>query len=127
MGHITRKLGEPTMLKLKQQSRAADALVASQSSKLMVDLHGMYVKDAIRVSRERVTMWWHEYGEERADGRSAKVPPYKIITGAGNHSAGGGKLGPAVAKMLLSEGWKIQIGSGNNMGFLLVLGVSRRR
>jgi len=108
-------------------SRAADALVASQSSKLMVDLHGMYVKDAIRVSRERVTMWWHEYGEERADGRSAKVPPYKIITGAGNHSAGGGKLGPAVAKMLLSEGWKIQIGSGNNMGFLLVLGVSRRR
>ncbi|KAK0120112.1 hypothetical protein ONS95_011521 [Cadophora gregata] len=108
-------------------SRAADALVASQSSKLVVDLHGMNVKDATRISRERVTMWWHEHGEERADGRSAKVPPYKIVTGAGNHSAGGGKLGPAVAKMLLAEGWKIQVGSGNNMGFLLVLGISRRK
>ncbi|PVH87747.1 hypothetical protein DL98DRAFT_479966 [Cadophora sp. DSE1049] len=108
-------------------SRAADELVASQSSKLVVDLHGMNVKDAMRISRERVTMWWHEYGEERADGRSAKVPPYKVVTGAGNHSSGGGKLGPAVAKMLLAEGWKIQVGSGNNMGFLLVLGISKRR
>ncbi|KAH7346378.1 hypothetical protein BKA65DRAFT_275380 [Rhexocercosporidium sp. MPI-PUGE-AT-0058] len=108
-------------------SRAADALAASQSTKLELDLHGMSVKDAVRISREQVTRWWHEWGDESVDGRRAAILQYKIVTGAGNHSSGGGKLGPAVAKMLMSEGWRIQVGNGSNMGFLLVLGVVRRK
>ncbi|KAL5318819.1 hypothetical protein ACEPPN_013886 [Leptodophora sp. 'Broadleaf-Isolate-01'] len=108
-------------------SRAADALAASQSTRLELDLHGLNVKDAVRISREHVTRWWHECGDERADGRKASIPQYKIVTGAGNHSSGGGKLGPAVAKMLINEGWKIQVGSGSNMGVLLVSGVVKRR
>lgn len=110
-------------------SAAADAFAASQSTRLELDLHGMNVKDAVRISREQVTRWWHESGEERVDGRRVVGPgrAYKIVTGAGNHSVGGGRLGPAVAKMLLSEGWRIQVGSGSNMGFLLVLGVVRRK
>ncbi|KAJ5053907.1 uncharacterized protein L3040_000197 [Drepanopeziza brunnea f. sp. 'multigermtubi'] len=110
-------------------SAAADALVASQSTRLELDLHGMNVKDALRISREAVTRWWHESSEERkAHGKGGAVPVYKIVTGAGNHSSGGhGKLGPAVGKMLLREGWNIQVGSRGNNGFLLVTGVAKRR
>ncbi|KAK2628035.1 hypothetical protein QTJ16_002681 [Diplocarpon rosae] len=109
-------------------SAAADALVASQSTHLQLDLHGINVKDAVRISREAVTRWWHETEEQRASGRGSAIPVYKIVTGAGNHSSGGhGKLGPAVGKMLISEGWKIEVGSRGNNGFLVVTGRGRRR
>lgn len=109
-------------------SAAADALAASQSTRLQLDLHGLSVKDAVRISREAVTQWWHECDEERAYGGGAFVPAFKIVTGAGHHSTGGrGKLGPAVGKMLISEGWKIQVGGVGNNGFLLVTGIVKRK
>lgn len=101
------------------QSAAADGLVASQSSKTELDLHGVNVKDAVRISRERVTTWWHELGEGRIGGSGVEAG-YRIVTGVGRHSEGGkGKLGPAVGKMLIREGWKVQVGSG----VLIVTGV----
>jgi len=104
------------------QSTAADALVAAQSSRTELDLHGVNVKDAVRISRERVTTWWHQLGEARISGRG--VGGYRIVTGLGRHSEGGrGKLGPAVGKMLLKEGWKVEIGSG----VLVVTGVTTKR
>jgi hypothetical protein len=97
------------------ESQAADALVASQSSKFECDLHGVGVKDAVRISREQVTAWWAEGG--RGGG-------YKIVTGAGHHSVGGrGKLGPAVGKMLVREGWRVEVGGA----FLVVRGVVGRK
>jgi hypothetical protein len=97
------------------ESDAADALVASQSTRDYLDLHGVSVKDAVRISRERVTAWWHEGG---VGGR------YRIVTGVGNHSQGGkGKLGPAVGKMLMREGWKVEVASGN----LYARGVVKRK
>lgn len=96
-------------------SQAAEALVASQSSTYQCDLHGVNVKDAVRISRELVTKWWAEGG--RGGG-------YRIVTGAGHHSVGGrGKLGPAVGKMLVREGWKVEVGGA----FLVVRGVVRRK
>ncbi|OWP04438.1 smr domain-containing protein [Marssonina coronariae] len=109
-------------------SAAADALVAGQSTRLQLDLHGVSVKDAVRISREEVTRWWRETEEQRASGRGSAIPVYKIVTGAGNHSSGGhGKLGPAVGRMLISEGWKIEVGSRGNSGFLVVTGRAKRR
>jgi hypothetical protein len=92
-------------------SAAADSLVAAQSSRTELDLHGVNVKDALRISRERVTVWWHELGEARVMGGIGGG--YRIVTGIGRHSEGGRlKLGPAVGKMLIREGWKVEVGSG---------------
>ena len=104
------------------ESAAADALVARQTSKTQLDLHGVSVKDALRISREKVTNWWHESREDRIGGGGAGTG-YKIVTGMGLHSEGGrGKLGPAVGKMLIREGWKIEVRGG----YLLVIGVAKK-
>lgn len=106
------------------ESQKADALVAGQSIKSELDLHGVNVKDALRISRERVTSWWHELEESRKSGRGRVTNAYKIVTGVGNHSEGGrGKLGPAVGKMLLREGWKVQVATGA----LTVTGVGTKK
>jgi hypothetical protein len=99
------------------QSRAADALVASQSRGTELDLHGVSVKDAVRISRERVESWWFGLGEARLGGGRGTAGAgagYKIVTGVGRHSEGGkSKLGPAVGKMLVCEGWKVEVGTGH--------------
>jgi hypothetical protein len=101
-------------------SAAADRLAEMQSWKGGVDLHGVTVEDAKRIAREKVTVWWHELGR---DGQGVGAG-YQIVTGVGNHSEGGvGKLGPAVGKMLIREGWKVQVGSG----YLVVTGVAKKR
>lgn len=111
------------------ESAAADALVASQRSRTELDLHGITVKDAVRISREKVTAWWTSDRDSRAysgnqEGSGRGGTGYKIITGIGRHSEGGfGKLGPAVGKMLIREGWKVEVGSG----VLLVQGVAKKR
>jgi hypothetical protein len=98
-------------------SATADALVASQSSATTLDLHGVSVKDGVRIARERVTAWWAGKGDGSYAG-------FKIITGKGTHSEGGrGKLGPEVSKMLMREGWRVEIGSG----VLLVTGVVMKK
>jgi hypothetical protein len=101
-------------------SAAADRLAEMQSWKGGIDLHGVTVEDAKRIAREKVTGWWHELGR---DGQGVGAG-YQIVTGVGNHSEGGvGKLGPAVGKMLIREGWKVQVGSG----YLVVTGVAKKR
>ena len=107
----------------KYSSAAADALVDAQSSRTELDLHGVSVKDAVRIARERVTAWWVALGDAKLIG-----PPggrgFRIVTGMGRHSEGGrGKLGPAVGKMLVREGWRVEIGEG----VLVVRGVAGRR
>jgi hypothetical protein len=104
------------------ESAAADIRVAKQSTRLELDLHGCNVKDAVRIAREGVTTWWHELGEARAGGRGV-APGYRVVVGAGRHSEGGkGKLGPAVGKMLLKEGWRIEVGPT----FLVVTGIAKK-
>jgi hypothetical protein len=107
------------------ESAAADALISMQTSRTELDLHGLNVKDALRISRERVTAWWHEGGEQRLGTRGIG-PEYAIITGKGNHSEGRGRLGPAVGKMLIREGWKVEVRGGNG-GRLVVTGVAKKR
>ena len=100
-------------------SAAADKLVEMQSWREGVDLHGVSVEDARRIVREKITSWWHEL-EQSGQGIGAG---YRIVTGVGNHSEGGvGKLGPAVGKMLIREGWKVQVGTG----YLVVTGIAKK-
>ena len=108
-------VGRDAAAALRQdESARADARVSSQSKPGEVDLHGLNVKDAVRVSRDRVESWWESEGREWA--RAGKVMNgggLRIITGLGRHSAGGrAVLGPAVGRMLNDEGWKVQVGQG---------------
>ncbi|RAL62633.1 hypothetical protein DID88_004479 [Monilinia fructigena] len=118
--------GRDANVRVKEaESAAADELVRSQCWSGGVDLHGVGVRDAVRIAREKVTEWWVSEEHRRAGSgyvRAGAGEGYKIVTGMGNHSKGGrGKLGPAVARMLIKERWKVQVGSGA----LMVTGVVR--
>ena len=107
-------LGRAYGMKAKQYSAvAADAWVEANSSGTELDLHGVSVRDAVRLASEKVNGWWIGLGDARFGGRPASTRCYRIITGVGNHSEDGrGKIGPAVGRMLMREGWKVQIGTG---------------
>ena len=91
---------------------AADALADQQSSATHLDLHGIDVLNGVRIAQERVEAWWYRMGESKVNGRIGaddRGAGFSIVVGAGKHSAGGkGKLGPAVGKMLRSEGWRVE-------------------
>ncbi|KAK4692389.1 hypothetical protein P7C71_g4804, partial [Lecanoromycetidae sp. Uapishka_2] len=97
----------------RHEAAEADALVTKQSRPGEIDLHGVNVKDAIEIARTRVECWWETQGREWARQGKAMGSGLRVITGVGRHSeAGRGKLGPAVGKMLHSEGWKVEVGEG---------------
>jgi hypothetical protein len=93
----------------------ADAIVSQQSSPQQLDLHGIGVADAVRIAREKVTAWWVSMGD-----RVGGYGGFRIVTGKGTHSEGGiARVGPAVGRMLIREGWRVEVGSG----WLTVTGV----
>ncbi|KAF3907895.1 hypothetical protein ABW21_db0201738 [Orbilia brochopaga] len=97
---------------------AAEALVAENSSEYTLDLHGVTVAQALKITNERVTSWWVR--TTSTDDKA--VTPFHIITGIGSHSKNGeSRIGPAVSKMLLKGNWKIEIRTGN----IRVLGVQK--
>ncbi|KAM0723975.1 hypothetical protein Q7P37_000966 [Cladosporium fusiforme] len=99
-------------LSFSASADAADALAQRQSSATHLDLHGVDVLNGVRIAQERVEAWWHRLGESKVNGRVGaedRGEGFRIVVGAGRHSEGGkGKLGPAVSKMLKSEGWRIE-------------------
>jgi hypothetical protein len=105
----------------------ADTLVSRQSSPKHLDLHGVSVASAVRIAKDRTRVWWESLGEDRivGGGRGQGMKEgYRIVTGLGRHSEGGrGKLGPAVVKALVGEGWKVEVG----MGEVVVSGLARRK
>ncbi|EPS41993.1 hypothetical protein H072_4046 [Dactylellina haptotyla CBS 200.50] len=95
---------------------AAEALVNQNSSEYTLDLHGVTVQQAIKITNERVTAWWVKTNS--TDSRA--LIPFHIITGIGSHSKGGeSRIGPAVSRMLIKGNWKIEVRPGN----VTVLGV----
>ena len=107
----------------RDTSAAADALVDSQSSSSVLDLHGVSVQDAVRIASERVWAWWESLGDAKYM-RGGRPPVYRIVTGVGRHSHDGtSRLGPAVGKMLAREGWRVEV----EQGVLTVVGIVRRR
>ncbi|KAL5343779.1 hypothetical protein BJX70DRAFT_122479 [Aspergillus crustosus] len=111
----------------RDAAAAADAFVDRQSTSNTLDLHGVSVQDAVRITSRRVSQWWESLGDSKymrgSDGEAARGG-YRIITGVGRHSHDGtSRLGPAVGKMLAREGWRVAVGEG----VLTVVGVVRRR
>ncbi|PYH45079.1 Smr domain protein [Aspergillus saccharolyticus JOP 1030-1] len=111
----------------RNAAAAADALVEQQSTPNRLDLHGVSVQDAVRISRERVSAWWESLGDAKLMGGSRYERTqggFHIVTGKGRHSHDGtSRLGPAVGKMLIRDGWKVEVGEGA----LTVVGVMRQR
>ncbi|KAI9712842.1 MAG: hypothetical protein M1820_001464 [Bogoriella megaspora] len=95
---------------------AADALVASQSPRPNeeIDLHGVSVKDAVRIAEAGAMKWWDVLGEEKAvRGVGKELVGLRLVTGIGRHSEGGkAKVGPAVGRALVKQGWKVEMGNG---------------
>ncbi|KAF2670314.1 hypothetical protein BT63DRAFT_234563 [Microthyrium microscopicum] len=93
----------------------ADAHVAKTSTATQIDLHGVNSSDGQRIALAHVRLWWNSLGETkiRFQGRTGVGEGFRIVVGAGRHSAGGkAVLGPAVSRALVGDGWKVEIGSG---------------
>ncbi|MCJ1397472.1 hypothetical protein MMC11_000665 [Xylographa trunciseda] len=105
-------------------ARAADALVDAQSTRTQIDLHGVSVKDAVRIADERVRRWWTGGAAEWArEGKVQGEGGFRVVVGVGRHSEGGkGRLGPAVGGALVRGGWRVEVGEG----CLVVRGRARR-
>jgi CUE domain len=106
-------------------SIAADAHVSSQSTPTRLDLHGVSVADAVRITKQQVLVWWHNLGDAKyaRGGGGPMREGYQVVTGVGRHSKHGTpKIGPAVYRMLVREGWKATVERGE----ILVTGKARR-
>ncbi|KAK5136790.1 hypothetical protein LTR08_002086 [Meristemomyces frigidus] len=104
---------EYAALSSNASAAAADSLAASQSTCNQLDLHGIDVRNGMRIAQEKVEGWWDGLGESRVNGRVGaedRQNGYTIVVGLGRHSEGGkGKLGPAVSKVLRQQGWNIEL------------------
>lgn len=110
---------------LKQHElAAAETLVASQSRAGEVDLHGVSIKNGVRIAKDRVERWWGaEGGGEMVRQGKVTGPGLRIVTGVGRHSEHGiGRLGPPVGAMLVRGGWKVEV----TEGVVTVVGRARR-
>jgi hypothetical protein len=106
-------------------AHAAEGHVMSQSTTNMLDLHGVSVADAVRIAKEQVALWWESLGDAKhaSSGGGPAREGYRVVTGIGRHSRGGApKIGPAVSRMLIRDGWKVIVGQGE----ILVTGRARR-
>ena len=114
-------------LKASKEAHTAEAdfLVSQQSSSTLLDLHGVSVQDAVRIASTKTQRWWDSLGDAKyaSGGGGPARAGYKIVTGVGTHSKNHApRIGPAVSKMLIREGWRVEIGHGE----LIVTGKSRR-
>jgi hypothetical protein len=92
-------------------SQAAEALVNQQSTATVVDLHGVFVMDGVRIAKQRVWAWWNGLGENRK--ALARQSGFTIVTGVGKHSAGGvSRLRQAVGAFLKNDGWRVETLTG---------------
>ena len=106
---------ERMMVAKAQLSADADARIEMQSGANFIDLHGISVMDAVRIASDKTEQWWDNLGDAKytSGGGGAARAGYRIVTGVGRHSKDGApRIGPAVTKRLLNEGWKVNIGQG---------------
>jgi hypothetical protein len=100
----------------KAESAAmADALVSQQSTRNMIDLHGVSVADGVRIAQARTQAWYDGLGDAKyvSGGGGPVRAGFQIVTGVGTHSKNNApRLGPAVAKALVRAGWRVEVGHG---------------
>jgi len=92
---------------------SANRLVAERRTRPNeLDLHGVPVKDAVRLVEEGITAWWARVGVIRERGEVKALERFIVIVGKGERNRGGSKLGPAVAGWLRRNGWGFQEARG---------------
>jgi hypothetical protein len=100
----------------KAESAAmADALVSQQSTRTMIDLHGVSVADGVRIAQAKTQAWYDGLGDAKyvSGGGGPVRAGFQIVTGVGTHSKNNApRLGPAVAKALVRAGWRVEVGHG---------------
>ncbi|KAK4232635.1 hypothetical protein QBC38DRAFT_6919 [Podospora fimiseda] len=108
----TERAREANRTAMAQSSALADDYVRQRSSDAMVDLHGVFVLDGVRIARQHVWAWWKNLeGENRA---ARAKEGFTVVTGQGKHSAGGvSRMRQAVAAMLKNDGWKVETQTGS--------------
>ncbi|KAK9376603.1 uncharacterized protein V1513DRAFT_253848 [Lipomyces chichibuensis] len=85
----------------------ARALVTETGSQYCIDFHGIGVREANIICREKLDEWWEKTTEQKPR------PLFKIITGVGNHSAKGkARILPFLIQSLGGEGWMFYVGHG---------------
>jgi hypothetical protein len=97
---------------VKINSQLADIRAEEQSGKDYVDLHGINVADAKRIVQAKLQTYWKDLRENSERSRGPLRGYYRIITGRGLHSDKRAVLGPAISKMLVRDGWKICVMTG---------------
>ncbi|KAG5927834.1 hypothetical protein E4U42_001719 [Claviceps africana] len=111
-GYYAERAREQARYAQGASSTAADLLVDQQSTRDSIDLHGVLVRDGVRIARQRVQDWWQGLGELRAS-KAREQGGFTVITGLGRHSAGGvSQLRQSVAAALLQDGWKLNVETG---------------
>jgi len=120
------QVGHERLKVAKELSAAsASAHVAAQSSGTVIDLHGVSVADAVRIAEARTKAWWDGLGDAKyaSGGGGPARAGFRIVTGIGSHSKNHSpRIGPAVGRMLVREGWKVEAGHGE----FIVYGKARR-
>ena len=93
----------------------ADAHVSAKATQDSIDLHGTSVRDAVRIAKASTQAWWEGLGDAKfaSGGGGPARSGFHIVTGVGRHSKDGApKIGPAVGRALIKEGWKVAINQG---------------
>jgi hypothetical protein len=100
-------LGREYDTKYRYYSRlSANCLVAERQTRPNeLDLHGVSVKDAVRLIEEGITAWWARVSVIRERGETKALESFVVIVGKGGRNLGGSKLGPAVRAWLRRNGW----------------------
>ncbi|KAI6367244.1 hypothetical protein MCOR25_004977 [Pyricularia grisea] len=90
-----------------------EALVDRQSAgdPDLIDLHGVPVREGVEMALSRTRRWWRRLVETEEHGAraAAKQRPFVVVTGSGNHSAGGvSRLRQSVGVALARDGWCVE-------------------
>lgn len=96
--------------------QAASELMGRSGRSNVLDLHHMFLKEAVAAVEERLTEFYRgwTYNKARADRRQ-----FKIVTGRGLHSNNQvARIHPAICGYLRRRGWRFQARAGN----IIVLG-----
>lgn len=98
------------------RAAAADAKVQmTRKDSNSIDLHGVSVVDAVRIARAETQRWWNGLGDEKyiPGGGGPVRAGFHVVTGVGRHSKDGApKIGPAVGRALMKDGWQVVINQG---------------
>lgn len=90
-----------------------EALVDRQSTgdPCLIDLHGLPVREGVEIAIARTRQWWQRLADTEEQGvrAAARQKPFVVVTGTGNHSAGGvSRLRQSVGIALARDGWSIE-------------------